>query len=100
MKIIFASACLALAAPVFAQDSTPTGNSPVTADPSTAPLAETTPAPAEPMPSAAGLDSTPSVESATPSAASSNSPGATQPKNDYPTCTAKIRDHCKNPGGK
>ena len=99
MKIAIALAALIAATPALAQETTPTGNSPMTVDPSTAPVEANTPPPAAPMASPGGMDTTPSVESATPSPTSANTPAGSQPK-DYPTCTRKIRDHCKNPGGK
>jgi len=100
MKTILVLASLMLAGPAAAQDAMPTGNGPVTTDPSAAPTSQTTPPPAEPMPSPNGMSSTPSLAPASSSPSSANSPAANQPMKEYPTCTRKIRDNCRNPGGR
>ena len=110
MKRLITIASMLLAAPVFAQNAAPPTD-PTMAGEQGAMPGDTTASPGT-MPTDPGGNASPGTETApasppadqsaaTPPPARTEAPGNPPgaPK-DYPTCTRKIKDSCKNPGGK
>jgi hypothetical protein len=110
MKPFIMIAAMLLAAPAFAQNAAPPTDPTMSREQGAMP-GDTT-APPGAMPTDPGANASPGTETAPASQpadqgaaavppaiseASGNPPSA--PK-DYPTCSRKIKDSCKNPGGK